>query len=146
MISRDRKPQLIDRGFVLAFDPDGKGHPETRAVPKAGYLFADLTPPDVQGKSFAYCAYPAEYDRTGRQTFIIDQTGNVYGRDLGMIHFAESCKPEISDRAEAQRLLKLILEFVREGKKPVSGFIDYLRATYRDISTRGAGIPEGGAA
>ena len=83
MISADRKPQLIDRASALAFGPDGNGHPETQAVPKAGYLFADLTPPDVQGKSYAYCAYPAEYDKTGRQTFIIDQKGSVYGRDLG---------------------------------------------------------------
>ena len=83
MITEDVKPELIDRAFVLAFRPEGNRRPGGGTAPKAGYLYVDLTSPEDAGQSYAYCAYPAEYDETGWQTFVIDQEGNVYGRDLG---------------------------------------------------------------
>ncbi len=80
----DRSPKYIDKELYQAFGPDGKGRIETGAVPKYGYLFVDLTPAaDGPVKHYTYCAYPAEYGKTGRQTFVINQEGSVYGRDLG---------------------------------------------------------------
>ncbi len=32
---------------------------------------------------FAFVAYPAEYRRSGVMTFVVDQTGVVYEKDLG---------------------------------------------------------------
>ncbi len=63
----------------------------SNAKPYEGYLFCDITA-DYQGPynttlSFGVCAYPAEYDETGRHTFIIDNgsiddRGVVYRKDL----------------------------------------------------------------
>ena len=78
-----QRPHLIDKGLHDAF---GKG------VPVAAYLYRDIAPTasldpltadDEPIKGYAYCAYPAEYDRTGRQTFVMDLGGTVYGRDMG---------------------------------------------------------------
>ncbi len=73
-----------------------KGTSETR-VPYHGYLFKILT---RQGKNtpggkydyiinghmiggFALVAWPAEYDTSGIMTFIVNQQGRVYQKDLG---------------------------------------------------------------
>lgn len=70
----------------------------TDAAPKAGYYFKVLT---GQGKNapggvksyvnngnmtlgYALVAWPAKYDGTGRNTFIINNTGTVYQKDLGV--------------------------------------------------------------
>jgi len=57
--------------------------------PKAGYYYralrhADEAPNalDARGR-FAACAYPADYPRSGRLTFIIDENNTIFGRDLG---------------------------------------------------------------
>ena len=53
---------------------------------RPGYYFVDITH-DAQGAEFDFsidcglCAVPAEYDRTGRNTFLIDVTGTVYQKD-----------------------------------------------------------------
>jgi hypothetical protein len=49
-------------------------------VPFHGYYFRALP---ARGKSASFIAYPAEYRSSGVMTFIIDQSGVVYERDLG---------------------------------------------------------------
>lgn len=87
---------LIDRAFAnAALLPGGNS---TDATPKAGYTFCILTRQgaDAPGGSkswldgntrltFAHggCASPAQYDNTGRDTFIISSAGTIYQRDLG---------------------------------------------------------------
>jgi hypothetical protein len=75
---------------------EGKGQDSTRQ-PFHGYLFKILT---RQGKhapggkysylinghmigGFALVAWPAEYDESGIMTFIVNQQGRVYQKDLG---------------------------------------------------------------
>ena len=54
---------------------------------QSGYFFASLHPPgEVDGKhpkTFAVCAYPAEYGVNGIYTFIINEQETVYSKDLG---------------------------------------------------------------
>ena len=66
-------------------------------VPFNGYLFRMLTSQGshapggarnyvVNGKmtrGFAFVAYPAEYRTSGVMTFIVDQSGTIYEKDLG---------------------------------------------------------------
>ena len=82
---------LIDRAFAAAEGPS------VFATPKAGYLFRILR---AQGKhapggaksymengrmtqGYALIAYPAEYDITGRDCFMISNKGTIYQADLG---------------------------------------------------------------
>jgi len=57
----------------------------TRA--KAGYYFVDLTGSEEGPYDYRYyfglCAVPAQYPRTGRNTFVMDVTGTVYKKDTG---------------------------------------------------------------
>jgi hypothetical protein len=84
--------QLVDRAFANA-----EGNPG-EATPKAGYCFKVLKaqgPGAPGGKKsyvgdgkhmtlgYALVACPAAYDSTGRNTFIINNTGTVYQCDLG---------------------------------------------------------------
>jgi len=72
---------LIDRSLAEAL----KGN-----MPKAGYYLADITKaadgteyePAIE---FAVCAVPAEYDRGGRNIFIMDVGGTVYQADAQVI-------------------------------------------------------------
>jgi hypothetical protein len=74
-----------------------------KSTPYYGYLFRPLTAQssgardgarnyiDAQGRQmggFALVAYPAEYGRSGVKTFIVNQDGIVYEKDLGA-HTAE---------------------------------------------------------
>jgi hypothetical protein len=82
---------LIDRTFRFA----EAGAPN--ATPKAGYYFKVLTaqgPAATGGKrnyvvngnmtlGYALVAYPAQYDSTGRDTFIINGNGTIFQKDLG---------------------------------------------------------------
>lgn len=94
-------------GPMLA-EADAKGYDATsvgRAAPYHGYLFRILTAqgPNAKGGSRNYVvdgklsggvaliAYPAEYRTSGVMTFIINQDGVVYQRDLGE-KTAESAK------------------------------------------------------
>jgi hypothetical protein len=65
--------------------------------PKAGYYFRAIEK-DSEGKAYnenevakvkaansfkwAFCAYPAQYGKTGRRTFIINEEGVVYSKDV----------------------------------------------------------------
>lgn len=66
--------------------------------PKYGYSFQAMTTDESGGVynqnelngvkvandyKFAFVAYPAEYDKTGKRTFIVNETGTVYGKDTG---------------------------------------------------------------
>ena len=85
-IGSGKTPRLIGPSLVAAFGSDRNG---TGAVPRAGYIFFDISPhrnckaAGTPAAGFAYCAVPAEYNVTGRQTFVMDIGGSVYGRDMG---------------------------------------------------------------
>lgn len=56
--------------------------------PKAGYLFktiaADETGAPYEGsRKFAFCAFPADYGKSGAKTFIVNQEGKVHAKDTG---------------------------------------------------------------
>jgi hypothetical protein len=84
--------QLVDSAFASAEDT-GRG----TAIPKAGYFFRVLTSqgPNAPGGredyvsggnmvlGYALVACPVEWDASGRNTFLINQTGTVYQKDLG---------------------------------------------------------------
>jgi hypothetical protein len=68
-------------------------------VPKAGYLYKVMAldengkpyrqDPDGDGKKttnlsqWAYCAYPAQHNKDGVRTFIVNEEGVVYAKDTG---------------------------------------------------------------
>lgn len=87
---------LIDPLIALAGEGSG-GHRTSDPMPFNGYYFRVL---NGQGKSaqggemtysvngkmvrgFAFVAYPAEYRSSGVMTFIVNQSGVVYEKDLG---------------------------------------------------------------
>jgi len=88
---------LIPKDFAAAADAMSAGGQSTTRTPYHGYYFHVLTGqgPDapggthnylVQGKmigGFALVAYPAEYGVSGIKTFIVNQNGTVYEKDLG---------------------------------------------------------------
>lgn len=51
-----------------------------RAKPYHGYLYRTLA---AQPDGFALIAYPAEYGRSGVKSFVVNQAGVVYEKDLG---------------------------------------------------------------
>jgi hypothetical protein len=82
---------LIDRAFAAAEGADSER-------PKAGYLFKILYAqgPDAAGgalsyvdasgrmtKGYALIAWPAAYDSTGRDSYMISNRGTIYQSDLG---------------------------------------------------------------
>jgi hypothetical protein len=94
---------------VYANAKDGKGFPDLYRLPegeelqlidaalaratsaasaKDGYWFVDVTS-DAAGREYdpvvdcGLCAVPAKYGETGRNTFVIDVTGTVLGKDTG---------------------------------------------------------------
>ena len=95
MLSTQRLPvtgpiRLIDDAFANA----SRDNPLSgTTVPNHGYLFVDLVGDankdayyDGKGNcvhGYGLCAYPAEYGRTGRNTFVIDIQGTVYMKDTG---------------------------------------------------------------
>ena len=74
-----------------------EGYPDARLSPFHGYYFKILREqgPNAEGGAyhylvngkmilgFALVAYPAEYDNSGVMTFIVNQEGVVYQKDLG---------------------------------------------------------------
>jgi len=76
------KIELLDNAFANA----RLGAPGAR--PKAGYYFVDIER-DARGQkynsafAFGLCAVPAEYNRSGMNTFIVDVQGTVFQRDNG---------------------------------------------------------------
>ena len=82
--------KLIDDAFANAAK-DGSG-PAPNVIPKAGYIYIDLTADDggdayadANGNyiaGYGLCAVPNTYGRTGRQTFVINIQGTVYQKDV----------------------------------------------------------------
>jgi hypothetical protein len=82
--------------IAYADGKDAKGQADNQ-IPYNGYLFRILTSQGphapggtksylVDGKmtgGFAFVAYPAEYRSSGVMTFIVDESGTVYEKDLG---------------------------------------------------------------
>lgn len=61
------------------------------AVPKSGYYFAVIqkdaagTPYSERKETgYAFCAWPAEYNKTGVRTYVVNEEGVVYQLDLGV--------------------------------------------------------------
>jgi hypothetical protein len=52
-------------------------------APYRGYLYRRLNVADPK-KEFAIVAYPAEYGASGIMTFIVNQDGAIYRKNLGM--------------------------------------------------------------
>jgi type II secretory pathway pseudopilin PulG len=76
--SRGTELKLIDLAFADAI---------LGGTPRAGYHLCDILG-DEKGpydftKQFGLCAFPNEYGRTGRYTYIVDETGTVYYKNLG---------------------------------------------------------------
>lgn len=87
---------LLERSLVEA---DAAPLKTSTTTPKAGYVFAtiperaDGAPLAVAGRSgvpgthsldaFAFCAWPAAYGGSGRNTFIMSQDGLVWKKDTG---------------------------------------------------------------
>ncbi len=81
--------KLIELSVALADDriPD-----EALALgprtPKGGYWFRAIRHADEgdrldPGSRFAYCCFPADYPKSGRKTFILDERNTIFMRDLG---------------------------------------------------------------
>jgi hypothetical protein len=83
---------LIDRVFAQA-----ENGPSDNTMPKEGYYFKVLTKQGVSATGgvrnyvkdgnmilgFALLAYPAEYRKTGRNCFLINNNGTIFQKDLG---------------------------------------------------------------
>jgi hypothetical protein len=62
------------------------GRASDRGVAFHGYVFRALASPrndGAPGAQLAYVAYPADYGSTGVMTYLVDQDGVVYAKDLG---------------------------------------------------------------
>jgi prepilin-type N-terminal cleavage/methylation domain-containing protein len=88
---------LIDRAFKEAECGVNQAVTANGATPKAGYVFCVLTAQGANAPGGAKvwtnatnllvyahggCASPAQYDNTGRDTFIISAAGTIYQKDL----------------------------------------------------------------
>ncbi|HEY3320500.1 MAG TPA: DUF2950 family protein [Planctomycetota bacterium] len=83
---------LIDKNFAHA-----EGTVPAGGVPKAGYVFTILTRQGAPLRTINYvvknrmtlgyglCTIPASYDGTGRNSFLIGNTGTIYQKDRGVI-------------------------------------------------------------
>ena len=65
-------------GPLLA-QADAEGYDTSKRTPYHGYYYRMLKSP----RGFGFLAYPAEYRTSGVMTFIVDQTGVIYEKDLG---------------------------------------------------------------
>jgi len=94
----DAEPQSPVGPLVAAADAAGNGNThDGSATPYRGYYYLVLTrqgkngPGGAKGyivngkmsEGFAFVAYPAEYRSSGVMTFIVNQDGVVYEKDLG---------------------------------------------------------------
>ena len=68
------RTELIPLSLAEADAASGK------AKPYRGYYYQAVAV-DRSKTRFAFCAYPAEYDRTGKWTFVINETGRIYRVD-----------------------------------------------------------------
>jgi hypothetical protein len=71
-----RPTRTINEGNAMArLKAIGK-YPDKVPWESRGYHFS----PIGESKTFAVCAYPIEYEKTGYRTFIVDEEGIVYGK------------------------------------------------------------------
>lgn len=71
-----RTPGVVDRNDY------------TEPHAKAGYRYralrhADEPPGRLDPNRFAACAFPADYPKSGRKTFLVDENNTIFARDLG---------------------------------------------------------------
>jgi Protein of unknown function (DUF2950) len=76
---------LLAQANAEGYDPTG------RRAPYHGYYYRMLNKPG----GFGFLAYPAEYRSSGVMTFIVDQTGSIYQKDLG--EKTADIAPQITD-------------------------------------------------
>jgi hypothetical protein len=104
----DNAPQSPIGPLLVSATSEGYNPQQGKASPFHGYYYRILTKQGsaakggardyvVDGKlvrGFAFVAYPAEYRNSGVMTFIVNQTGVVYQKDLG---------PQTSETAAAMK-------------------------------------------
>ena len=104
----DNAPQSPIGPLLVSATSEGYNPQQGKAAPFHGYYYRILTKQGsaakggardyvVDGKltrGFAFVAYPAEYRNSGVMTFIVNQSGVVYQKDLG---------PQTSDVAAAMK-------------------------------------------
>ena len=92
------KGDLCDLGLITNRMAQAEGNPSQHPTPATGYCFKVLTGQGsnavggrrsylVRGKmtlGYALVAYPAVYDSTGRDSFMVNNDGTVYCCDLGI--------------------------------------------------------------
>ncbi len=66
---------------AAAFTQDSSPRPDVTPAPYRGYYYRILSAHGNKG--FAFIAYPAEYRSSGVMTFIVNDKGVVYQKDLG---------------------------------------------------------------
>ncbi len=57
-----------------------------RPAPLKGYSFRTLRQADEKGidpNRFAFCAFPIDYPKSGRKTFVVNEGNTIFMRDLG---------------------------------------------------------------
>lgn len=80
--SSGEKQSPIGPLLASAADEGHDGAAAQKLEPFEGYYFRILNSATVRG--FAFVAYPAEYRSSGVMTFVVDQDGIVYEKDLGL--------------------------------------------------------------
>ena len=81
--------KLIERSAAIA-DDSPIAALEDPAAPKAGYWFralrhADETPGSLSPNRFAACAFPADYPKSGRKVYIIDERNTLYSSPFDLV-------------------------------------------------------------
>jgi len=79
---------LIDRSLAASWEDSSGNNPLATAQAKAGYHMCDMTDSNAAGAydpaiEFAIHIYPAAYERSGRNEFVMDTGGTVYQRITG---------------------------------------------------------------
>jgi hypothetical protein len=100
---------LLSQGLALS-DPRPRAPSRLKTLPFCGYLFAAIREgppkedePATHPTAFAFCAYPAEYGTSGRETFLIDQRGIVHSLDT-------QGKPPADWPLQAEPVIRIIEE------------------------------------
>lgn len=104
------KPAPLIFPGVAASDPRPRKPPKRPPSPFCGYHFAALPVAEAAVDAlpthpfrFAFCAYPAKYGESGRDTFLIDERGTVHSCDT-------QGKPPAAWPPEAEPVARLVDE------------------------------------
>lgn len=97
------KPAPLLSSGIARSDPRPLVKPARKPEPFCGYHYAALReapPADGEPRTnparFAFCAWPAEYGRSGRETYLVDQRGKVHaydGRGLPPVAWPPQAEP-----------------------------------------------------